>query len=116
MYAPYTPGALYRCANNGVAGRGTCKLMKMRAIKIDGGIGAWVTDSQKWLSHVGEWMDGSLREIERIVYGHEADLGFLYTIQVRVKSRKFVVPEKEKFEGLRPSVPGPVLTWTMRRG
>ena len=90
--------------------------MKITVIKIDAGIGARETDSQKWLSHFGEWMNGSLRVNERIVYGHEADLEFLYTIQVRVKSRKFVVPEKEKFEGLRPSVPGPVLTWTMRRG
>src|SRR5256885_15184757 len=89
------PGVLYRCEKTGVAGRGICKLMKTIGIKIDGGIGARGTDSQKWLSHFGEWMDGSLREIERIVCGHEADLGFLCTIQVRAKSRKFVAPEME---------------------
>ena len=33
---PHTPGVLYGCETKGVAGRGICKNMKTRAIKIDG--------------------------------------------------------------------------------
>jgi hypothetical protein len=33
---PHTPGVLYGCENTGVAGKGFCKNMKTRTIKIDG--------------------------------------------------------------------------------
>ena len=67
-------------------------MMKMRVIKIDGGIDPRETDSQKWLSHFGELVDGSLWVNERRTFGHEGDLGHLCTIEVRVQSRKFEVP------------------------
>src|SRR5205823_12113370 len=79
---------LYRCENTGVAERGICKFMKAREKEIDGGMGARETDSQKWLSHFGEWVDGSLWVSERRPCGHEGDLAFVYTIQVRVLSRE----------------------------
>jgi hypothetical protein len=31
-----TPGVLYGCENKGIAGKGICKNMKTRTIKIDG--------------------------------------------------------------------------------
>src|SRR2546421_4486696 len=49
-----TPGVLYRCANNGVARRGICKLMKTMGIKIDG----------------CAWVERSLRVNERRTCGH----------------------------------------------
>jgi hypothetical protein len=33
---PHTPGVLYKCENKGIAGKGICKNMKIRTIKIDG--------------------------------------------------------------------------------
>src|SRR5438067_1201365 len=39
--------------------------MKTDEMKIDGGLGAWETDSQKWLAHVRKWMERSLLVNER---------------------------------------------------
>ena len=50
-----------------------CKLMKVIGIKIDG----------------GDRVERSLWVNERRTCGHQVDLGFLYTIEVRVLSRKF---------------------------
>jgi hypothetical protein len=33
---PHKPGVLYGCENKGIAGKGICKNMKTRTIKIDG--------------------------------------------------------------------------------
>src|SRR2546423_182203 len=44
------PGVLYRCANNGVAGRGICKLMKTARIKIDRRLGCFGVAQDKELA------------------------------------------------------------------
>src|SRR5256885_6499362 len=44
------PAVLYRCANNGVAGRGICKLMKTARIKIDGRLGCFGIAQDKELA------------------------------------------------------------------